>query len=76
LEEAIRCLETWMGTKRFLPPPADVVKASPKLYVTRSNVGDVVVQKLPTGLVDSGFLDCVRVASQEDLKTLPRLGNF
>ena len=76
LEEAIRCLETFLGTKRFLPPPADVVKASPKLYVTRSNVGDVVVQKLPTGLLDSGFLDCVRVASQEDLKTLPRLGNF
>ena len=76
LEEAIRCLETWMGTKRFLPPPADVVKASPKLYVTRSNVGDVVVRKLPTGLLDSGFLDCVRVASQEDLKTLPRLDNF
>ena len=76
LENAIGYLEAWMGEKRFLEPTANAGEASPKLYVTRSNVGDVVVQKLPTGLVDSGFLDCVRIASQEDLKTLPRLGNF
>jgi hypothetical protein len=71
LENAIGYLEAWMGEKRFLEPPAHAGEASPKLYVTRSNVGDVVVQKLPTGLVD-----WVRIASQEDLKTLPRFANF
>ena len=71
LEEAIGYLDSEMGTKRAVESTESISDPVPKLYVTRSNqVGQVVLEKNPT---DDSDLKFVRIATQGDLRDLPRL---